>query len=289
MRPLCAPTDTIDLQDHHAPSAQDHSKSARSITSSDSLSPHQAETIREVTSDTADAERRSPRVSWENGNGIDDIHRFADDLGAGSKGSSSNSNSRPRGAADDDDNDDDSNGKMVQEDALAIAQNGGISSSDEGDLDGDADDLDDDMMDKISSSPSIEDGGCSPITAPRAWPRRISSLPGSLRSSSPTPSGSSVTRVCSPYPEPLSYTPSPGKLAQLPRALPATIQNHRLRGEYTDRDDNGDAETESDLETDTSFDSITAEFHETPEDEEERHGIRVQEQAERAKSDMDEG
>ncbi|RSL41744.1 hypothetical protein CEP54_015722 [Fusarium duplospermum] len=157
-RPTIVRADTIDLQDHHAPSAQDHSKTARSITSPNSLSPHQAETIREVTSDTADEERRSPRVSWENGNGIDDIHRFADDLVAGPTGSSSNSNStsnsRPRGAADDDDN---INGKMVQEDALAIAQNGGISSSDEGDLDGDADDLDDDMMDKISSSPSIED------------------------------------------------------------------------------------------------------------------------------------
>ncbi|WAO90874.1 SH3 domain-containing protein [Fusarium falciforme] len=272
-RPTIVRADTIDLQDHHAPSAQDHSKSARTITSPNSLSPHQAETIREVISGTADEERRSPRVSWENGNGIDDIHRFADDLVAGPTGSSSNSNSRLRGAADDDD--DDINGKMVQEDALAIAQNGGISSSDEGDLDGDADDLDDDMMDKISSSPSIEDGGCSPVIAPRAWPRRISSLPGSLRSSSPTPSGSSVTRVCSPYPEPLSYTPSPGKLAQLPRALPATIQNHRLRGEYIDRDDDAD-ETDSDSETDTSFDSITAEFHETPEDEKERRGMEVQ-------------
>lgn len=176
----------------------------------------------------------------------------------------------------------------MQEDALAIAQNGGISSSDEGDLDGDADDLDDDMMDKISSSPSIEDGGCSPVIAPRAWPRRISSLPGSLRSSSPTPSGSSVTRVCSPYPEPLSYTPSPGKLAQLPRALPATIQNHRLRGEYTDRDDAAD-ETDSDPENDTSFDSIAAEFHETLEDEKERRGMEVQEEVGRAKSDMHEG
>lgn len=45
---------------------------------------------------------------------------------------------------------------MIQDDALAVAQNGGMSSSDEGELDGD-DDLDDDMMDKISSSPSIED------------------------------------------------------------------------------------------------------------------------------------
>ena len=77
-----------------------------------------------------------------------------------------------------------------QEDALAIAQNGGgVSSSDEGDMDGD-DDLDDDMMDRISSSPSIEDGEQSlvsltapdPVRAsPRRWPRRVSSLPESLR------------------------------------------------------------------------------------------------------------
>jgi hypothetical protein len=50
----------------------------------------------------------------------------------------------------------------TQQDALAIAQNGGLSGQDteDGDLDGDAEvDMDDDMMDKISSSPSIEDGG----------------------------------------------------------------------------------------------------------------------------------
>lgn len=49
----------------------------------------------------------------------------------------------------------------AQQDALAIAQNGGLSGheADDGDLDGDAEvDMDDDMMDKISSSPSIEDG-----------------------------------------------------------------------------------------------------------------------------------
>ncbi|KAM5353934.1 hypothetical protein ACJ41O_000584 [Fusarium nematophilum] len=161
-RPTIIRADTIDLQDHHAPSAQDHSKSplaaaAANSKSNNSLAPHQAETIREVNSGTADEERRSPRVSWEDGNGIDDIHRFADDLVAGP--SSASSSSRPKGAAADTDGDQhhDTEGKMAQEDALAIAQNGGVSSSDEGDLDGDADDLDDDMMDKISSSPSIED------------------------------------------------------------------------------------------------------------------------------------
>lgn len=63
-----------------------------------------------------------------------------------------------------------------QQDALAIAQNGGVSSADEDDLDGDDGDLDDDMMDKISSSPSIEDGALNPVIMPAAWPRRESSL-----------------------------------------------------------------------------------------------------------------
>ncbi|KAF4981941.1 hypothetical protein FZEAL_2335 [Fusarium zealandicum] len=255
-RPAIIRADTIDLQDHNSPSAQDHSKSSHSATtpSSNSLAPHQAETIREVTNDAADEQGRSPHVSWEDGNGgngIDDIHRFADDLVSGPTGSSS----RPQSAAADT-NDTNFDTKMVQEDALAIAQNGGVSSSDEGDLDGDADDLDDDMMDKISSSPSIEDGGCRPVNAPVAWPRRVSSLPSSLRSSSPSISGSSGTRASSPYPEPLNYTPSPSTYAQLPRALPTAIQHHRLRGEYAD--------TGAD-DCDTTIDS-TAEFFEPHEE-----------------------
>lgn len=56
---------------------------------------------------------------------------------------------------------------IEQQDDLAIAQNGGTSSSsDEGDLDADLDG--DDMMDKISSSPSIEDGRCRSVAIPAA-------------------------------------------------------------------------------------------------------------------------
>ncbi|KAF5024902.1 hypothetical protein F66182_3024 [Fusarium sp. NRRL 66182] len=230
--------------DHHSPSAQDHSKSPRLTSTVNSLGPHQAETIREVTHDTADEQRRSPRVSLDNRNSLDDI-----DIAANSTGS------KPRA--------DDKDAKMNHEDALAVAQNGGVSSSDEGELDGD-DDLDDDMMDKISSSPSIEDGGCRPVTAPAAWPRRVSSLPSSIRSSSPSISGSSGTRVCSPYPEPLNYTPSPSAMAQLPRALPATIRNHRLQGEYTDRDENDENDDADDSWA--TFDS-TVEYHKTYEEE----------------------
>lgn len=152
---------------------------------------------------------------------------------------------------------------MVHEDALAVAQNGGVSSSDEGELDGD-DDLDDDMMDKISSSPSIEDGGCCPVIAPVAWPRRVSSLPSSIGSSSPFTSGSSGTRICSPYPEPLKYEPSPNPMALLSRPLPllpAPVRNHRLQGEYTDRDSSDNhIDTESDEEDSRDTFTSTVEF-----------------------------
>ncbi|KAG5805880.1 hypothetical protein H9Q74_009521 [Fusarium xylarioides] len=147
-RPSIVRADTIDLQDHHSPSAQDHSKSPRLGGNANSLGPHQAETIREVTHDIADEQRRSPRVSLDNRNSLDEIDSFADELVA----NPTSGNTRAQGAWGARDN----NSNMNQEDALAIAQNGGVSSSDEGELDGD-DDLDDDMMDKISSSPSIED------------------------------------------------------------------------------------------------------------------------------------
>lgn len=68
--------------------------------------------------------------------------------------------------------------QQQQEDALAVAQNGGVSSSDEGDMDGD--DLDDDLMDRISSSPSIEDGAYY-CCYPTGWPPRKSSLPPYLQ------------------------------------------------------------------------------------------------------------
>jgi hypothetical protein len=52
----------------------------------------------------------------------------------------------------------------TQQDALAVAQNGGLtgSSAEDADLADAEGDEDDDMMDRISSSPSITDGGYSP-------------------------------------------------------------------------------------------------------------------------------
>ena len=131
--------DTIDLQDHDAPSAKDHRQNHLST------GAHQAETLREVAHESAEEHARSPRLSWNDAADNDDHQQQGhgqDDLAAGVNYRMHQQQQNHQ--------------EEQHEDSLAVAQNGGISSSDEGDLDGD--DLDDDMMDRISSSPSIEDG-----------------------------------------------------------------------------------------------------------------------------------
>ncbi|KAK1769232.1 hypothetical protein QBC33DRAFT_532700 [Phialemonium atrogriseum] len=128
-----------------------------------------------------------------------------------------------------------------KQDALAIAQNGGMSGqeADDGDLDADADDgMDDDMMDKISSSPSIEDGG-SICTLPPLSLRKVgSSCPSSTLCSlatSPTPSDA---RSFSPYldhPKHLPLSMSDQKAEKATFELPS--RHHHLQyGEFSTQD-----------------------------------------------------
>lgn len=175
--------DTIDLQDHEAPSAKDHLRAAASDPSSHgSLAPHQAETLREVAAETAEENERTPRVSWPSRD-VGDLHQYADDLAAGINGQRTATGNDMQASQ--------------QRDALAIAQNGGLE-ADDGDLESsDVDDsMDDDMMDKISSSPSIEDGGF-PSTFEPVWPRRHDSLHRPFSASSS--STNSDARSSSPY------------------------------------------------------------------------------------------
>ena len=140
------------------------------------------------------------RVSW-NGGDIGDLHQYAEDLSAGVSSSLDQNQAQAAAAAGA------RNNKMTahhQQDALAIAQNGGLATSEE-DMDGDADDgMDDDMMDKISSSPSIEDGGCT-----RAWPPRVDSLrPSPAACNSPVPlEFFEDARSSSPYLDAPEYFP----------------------------------------------------------------------------------
>uniref|UniRef100_A0A8H7KFY6 SH3 domain-containing protein n=1 Tax=Bionectria ochroleuca TaxID=29856 RepID=A0A8H7KFY6_BIOOC len=131
-RPMIVRADTIDLQNPDAPSAKNHGR--QHLHPTESTAPHQASTLREVAHETAEEEARSPHLSWTSGFATDESRKEEqEDLAAGVRGRMT---------------------QQEQEDQLAIAQNGGVSSSDEGEDDGD---LDDDMMDRISSSPSIED------------------------------------------------------------------------------------------------------------------------------------
>ncbi|KAJ0387477.1 hypothetical protein COL922a_002301 [Colletotrichum nupharicola] len=139
-RPHIIRADTIDLQDHDAPSAKDHPRGPHG-----SLGPHQAATLQEIAQESAEIQARSPRLSFTDGDDDDDDDvSDSDDL-------ADEVSKRLNGGAMDD-------ASKKQQDALAIAQNGGTSgNSDDGDMDDTDESLDDDMMDKISSSPSIED------------------------------------------------------------------------------------------------------------------------------------
>jgi hypothetical protein len=101
----------------------------------------------------------------------------------------------------------------TQQDALAIAQNGGLSGqdTDDGDLEGDAEvDMDDDMMDKISSSPSIEDGG-STFGLPTLYSRKQGSPTRSATLRNPSPAADVCDpRSSSPYLESPDHLPLRG-------------------------------------------------------------------------------
>lgn len=120
------------------------------------------------------------------------------------------------------------------QDPLAVAQNGGHSDFDE-DVDDDNEiDDDDDGMDKISSSPSIEDGGssftlpplpshsCDGLTLPRGSPESSSA-------SSPV----SDVRSSSPYLDRPDYLPPGHSTRAMGENSPNTLRrHHHHEGKY---------------------------------------------------------
>lgn len=216
--------DTIDLQDREAPSAKDHPR-APIPTSNGSLAPHQAETIREVAAETAEENLRSPGL-LRTGGEVEDLHQYADQLVSGVNNSL---NGHP-GASD-------ARSNIMQagqpRDALAIAQNGGVSGADvdDGDLSGDGDDsMDDDMMDKISSSPSIEDGG-SPSSTEPFWSRRIDSLHPPPFAFPSTSSDSGSSSLYLEHRDPLDMSISPEREGKAFFDSPCR-RHHLPAGEY---------------------------------------------------------
>jgi hypothetical protein len=223
MNRLLILADSIDLQDQNAPSAKDHLQIHPHPLGGGPPAPHQAETLREVAAETAEQRHRSPRVSkeWTNGE-VQQLQQYGDEeLAAGVTSKLSGSN-------------------LQQQDDLAVAQNGGMTGSttedaEMADAEGD-DGMDDDMMDKISSSPSIDDGGYS---LPPLWPQRSTSL-----APTPTPPKSrSFVQACvessSPFVETPENFPIQPRLSPLDKGVTQgslAKDIHHLLGKYLDDD-----------------------------------------------------
>ena len=118
--------------------------------------------MREVAEERAEELRSPLKSTFGSRNDTSDLSQYADDPGMDDAAMSSRA------------------GKGQREDASAMAQNGSGAMDGDDDRHGDHDDhddddedMDDDMMDKLSRSPSIEDGGCLPR---QAWPARSDSL-----------------------------------------------------------------------------------------------------------------
>ncbi|KIW21457.1 hypothetical protein PV08_02037 [Exophiala spinifera] len=164
LKPQLVRADTLDLQDHDAPSAKDHSKQPThpSPYGYGPAAPHQQQTLRHAEHEAHQQQHTSPRASDDRPNGgFHSDQHFYDDL--------------------DDDRDDD---HMTSQNGINGNGYHGHDLDDGGAGDShDEEDMDDDLMDKISSSPSIEDGKYSlPI-----WPTRVDSVDLGASPASPTP------------------------------------------------------------------------------------------------------
>ncbi|KAH0544351.1 hypothetical protein FGG08_001492 [Glutinoglossum americanum] len=217
-RPQIIRADSIDLQDHEQPSAKDHSRHRLhpSPLGPGSIAPHQASALKHA-AEEQNAEQRSPRVSGEWINGETDVpdrsgENSGDDVKAGAHA----------------------------QDEQAAQQVAAAEDSDLADTEGD-DGLDDDMMDKMSSSPSIDDGE---YHLPPEWPQRVDSLTSSSSSQNSPHSptfpyvNSSSPYMSTPIHLPL-YSSSPARQGRERREDEAeekprqSEDHHHLQGGYT--------------------------------------------------------
>ena len=177
--------DTLDLQDHDAPSAKDHTRQVHpNPYGYGPAAPHQAKTLRHAAEDEYQQQQTSPRVSEDQHHGgpFSDNQRFYDDPDDEIDDQHMNHLHGPNGT--------DTNNKDYDEDGDAS------DSHDE--------DMDDDLMDKISSSPSIEDGKYSPPP----WPKRLASV-DLAASQAPCPTPTRGVSFSSPFLAPPVHFPLP--------------------------------------------------------------------------------
>ncbi|KAG9243287.1 hypothetical protein BJ878DRAFT_125483 [Calycina marina] len=226
-RPEIIRADSIDLQDHDAPSAKDHT---RQLVHPRPLgdgppAPHQAEALREAAADVQ--QPKSPRLSsdWSGQQQFGYDSELKSDTLA--------------------------NANLRRQDDLAVAQNGGLTGSiaedaDMADAEGD-DGIDDDMMDNISSSPSIDDGG---YLLPQQRPQRVTPF---ARAKSPDIQSTPVSQACSESSS--SFQETPDRQPLQPRredvveevvSVEQVLKYHHLPGEYPDSDDDNASQYNSD-------------------------------------------
>ena len=194
-------SDTIDLQDPDAPSAKDHSRQpARpGMLGEGTPAPHQAEALKHVELEISEQHGRSPRASADlSGKELQLLHDESETNGYQDPSENLLRNSAQHAAQDDVD-----------------------------DADGD-DGLDDDLGDKISSSPSIGDDGGYPIPK-LPWPSRTHFISTPPKKAIPTLGPLYDDFSSSPFEEtpthfPLSFT------STQQRGSPS--EDHHQRGEY---------------------------------------------------------
>ena len=199
-------SDTLDLQDPTSPSAKDHSRQHNAAPYAyGSLAPHQAQALRHAEHEAYQEQHTSPRASEDRVNGgFQSDQHFYDDL------------------EDDRDDDRDDDHPNLQHAGDSGAHNG--QDPDEGDGDSHDEDMDDDLMDKISSSPSIDDGKYS--LPP--WPARVDSVDSEA---SPA-SLSTPTRGIPFSSSPFSSTPE-----HFPLHHSQLLHSARHHGEYVENID----------------------------------------------------
>ncbi|OCK82333.1 hypothetical protein K432DRAFT_433541 [Lepidopterella palustris CBS 459.81] len=138
-RPQIIRADTLDLQDRTSPTAQDHSRQPNhpAPLGIGPTAPNQAAAVRHVDEERS-AEEQHLSQAWS------DANTLREDPGSDDERTVVNS-------VNGDDN--------LPHDEQAVRLNGGMTvTGDDGDMtDAEIEDMDDDMMDKISSSPSIDD------------------------------------------------------------------------------------------------------------------------------------
>jgi len=155
---ICYQPDTIDLQNQDAPSAKDHTRQPNrpGALGEGPPAPHQADTLKHVELELSEQHGRSPRASQDlSGKELGLLHHEEGDSYGTDDGMGQASNN--------------------------VMHNAGANGGTGGEEDLEGDESEDDMLDKISSSPSIDDDGGYHLQLP--LPRRGSCL----RSNTPPP------------------------------------------------------------------------------------------------------